>query len=61
MRKDCVISNIRENDGVSTLTSQNVILKNGRGKHPKYLPYAFTENGVAMLSSVLRSHRIYTA
>jgi len=50
-----VISNIRENEIVSTLTSQNVILKNGRGKHSKYIPYAFTENGVAMLSSVLRS------
>jgi len=28
-----------------------------RGAHSKYLPYAFTENGVAMLSSVLRSER----
>jgi hypothetical protein len=27
------------------------------GKHTKYLPYAFTEQGVAMLSSVLRSPR----
>lgn len=26
-----------------------------RGEHSKYLPYAFTEQGVAMLSSVLRS------
>jgi uncharacterized protein YjcR len=32
-----------------------VILKAGRGQHRKYLPYAFTEQGVAMLSSVLRS------
>jgi hypothetical protein len=24
----------------------------GRGKHRKYLPFAFTEQGVAMLSSV---------
>ena len=31
-------------------------LKNsGRGQHRKYLPYAFTEQGVAMLSSVLKS------
>ena len=30
---------------------------NGRGRHRKYLPYAFTEQGVAMLSSVLRSPR----
>jgi len=28
-----------------------------RGKHLKYLPYAFTEQGVAMLSSVLNSER----
>ncbi len=28
-----------------------------KGKHSKYLPYAFTEQGVAMLSSVLRSDR----
>ena len=29
----------------------------GRGKYSKYLPLAFTEQGVAMLSSVLRSKR----
>ena len=28
---------------------------NGRGQNIKYLPYAFTENGIAMLSGVLRS------
>ena len=39
----------------SSLRSQIVILK--RGRHRKYLPYAFTEQGVAMLSSVLRSPR----
>ncbi len=33
------------------------ILKSGRGQHRKYLPYAFTEQGVAMLSSVLHSKR----
>ena len=27
----------------------------GRGKHRKYLPYVFTEQGLAMLSAVLRS------
>ena len=31
------------------------ILKGGRGSNFKYLPFAFTELGVAMLSSVLRS------
>ena len=28
---------------------------NGRGQNIKYLPYAFTESGIAMLSGVLRS------
>ena len=36
------------------LRSQIVTSKQGRGGR-RYLPYAFTENGVAMLSSVLRS------
>ena len=40
-----------------TLRSQNVISNvAGRGGR-RYLPYAFTEQGVAMLSSVLRSPR----
>ena len=42
---------------VDSLRSQIVTLKKGRGQHSKYLPYAFTEQGVAMLSSVLRSRR----
>ena len=37
------------------LRSQNVTLK--RGQHSKYPPMAFTEQGVAMLSSVLKSER----
>jgi hypothetical protein len=41
----------------AALRSQFVTLKTGRGQHRKYLPYAFTEQGVAMLSSVLRSPR----
>ena len=40
-----------------SLRSQIVILDRGRGRHRKHLPYAFTEQGVAMLSSVLRSAR----
>ena len=40
-------------DENSALRSQNVTLK--RGQHSKYLPFAFTEQGVAMLSSVLNS------
>lgn len=50
LRSQFVTLNNSEND----LKSQNVI-SNGRGQHSKYLPYAFTELGIAMLSSVLRS------
>jgi hypothetical protein len=52
LRSQSVILN-----GEPGLRSQSVTLKPGRGKHLKYLPYAFTEQGVAMLSSVLRSPR----
>jgi hypothetical protein len=38
------------------LRSQYVISKKGRGGR-RFPPYAFTEQGVAMLSSVLRSQR----
>ncbi len=40
-----------------SLRSQIVTLKTGRGQHSKYLPFAFTEQGVAMLSSVLNNER----
>ncbi len=39
----------------NSLRSQIVTLK--RGQHLKYLPFAFTEQGVAMISSVLNSER----
>lgn len=39
----------------NSLRSQSVTLKSGRGQHRKYLPYVFTEQGVAMLSAVLKS------
>ncbi|MCA1758534.1 MAG: ORF6N domain-containing protein, partial [Bacteroidales bacterium] len=41
-------------NGTSSSRSQIVTL-NKRGQNIKYLPYAFTEQGVAMLSAVLRS------
>ncbi|MBQ3740486.1 MAG: ORF6N domain-containing protein [Bacteroidales bacterium] len=44
---------LNKNDKSSRL--QIATSKNGRGQHKKYLPYAFTRNGIAMLSSVLRS------
>ena len=41
-----------------SLRSQFVTLKiQGRGQHRKYLPYAYTEQGVAMLSTVLHSDK----
>jgi len=42
---------------LASLRSQIVILKKTRGGHTKYLPFAFTEQGVAMLSSVLNSYK----
>ena len=41
-----------------SLRSQNVILESpGRGNYSKYNPYAFTEHGVTMLASVLKSDK----
>lgn len=40
-----------------SLRSQSVTVKAGRGRHRKCRPYAFTEQGVAVLSTVLRSTR----
>jgi len=40
-----------------SLRSHFETLKIGRGKHRKYMPYVFTEHGIAMLSSVLKSDR----
>ena len=39
------------------LRSQFATLRLSRGQHRKYAPMVFTEHGVAMLSSVLRSPR----
>ena len=44
-------------DEAAALRSQFVILEKGRGRYSKYAPLAFTERGVAMLSSVLKSER----
>lgn len=42
---------------VAELISQSVISKSGRGGRRRSRPHAFTEHGIAMLSSVLRSRR----
>lgn len=49
------LESLRCQIGTSNLRSQIVTSKNRGGR--RYMPYAFTEQGVAMLSSVLRSRR----
>ena len=39
------------------LRSQFVTLENGKGKYSKYLPFVFTEQGFALLSSVISSKK----
>ncbi len=46
---------VLSSDEYLALRSQFGTLK--RGEHSKYLPFAFTEQGVAMLSSVLKSKK----
>lgn len=41
----------------NSLRSQIMTLKKERGEHQKYLPFAFTEHGVLMLSSVRKSDK----
>lgn len=42
----------------NSLRTQIASLKNsGRGKHSKYMPFAFTEHGVTMLASILSSDK----
>lgn len=56
MRSQIVTSKAAATSEHPVLRSQIVIFKQGRGGR-RYAPYAFTEQGVAMLSSVLRSQR----
>ncbi len=50
IRVQCATSSSKD-----SLRFQFGTIENGRGKHRKYLPYVFTEQGVSMLSAVLRS------
>ena len=46
------------NDEAKSLRCQfGTLNKTGRGEHSKYLPFAFTEHGILMLSSVLNSEK----
>ena len=68
--KSQIVTSKNENDSlrsqIATLKNEKDVLRsqfatskteddNQRGKHAKYLPYVFTEQGVAMLSAVLHS------
>lgn len=48
---------IETSENTNSSRSQIVTLKTGRGSNVKYLPYAFTEQGVAMLSGILNSDK----
>lgn len=56
MRFQFGISNVSGQSGTGELRFQSATSNAGRGGR-RYLPYAFTEQGVAMLSGVLRSPR----
>ncbi len=56
LRSQIVTSNAGSESGRPALRLQSETSKAGRGGR-RYAPYAFTEQGVAMLSSVLRSPR----
>ena len=56
MRSQVVTSKVTRISRQPALRSQTVISKRGRGGR-RYAPYVFTEQGVAMLSSVLRTQR----
>jgi hypothetical protein len=55
LRSQTVTLNAQVIDSVAV--SASIGLASGRGRNVKYLPYAFTEQGVSMLSSVLKSER----
>ena len=54
---DSLRSQIVTLENNTSLRSQFASLKTGRGKHSKYTPYVFTEQGVAMLSGILHSDK----
>jgi ORF6N domain len=48
---------IQLTDAESTILRSQTVTSNAQHGGRRYPPYAFTEQGVAMLSSVLRTHR----
>jgi len=55
--KDSTLNEVENVIEDKSLRSQIATLEenNGRGKHRKYLPYVFTEQGIAMLSGLLKN------
>ncbi len=49
------IATFRNDDEIKPIHHKDLSKKNNRGHNLKYLPFAFTEQGVAMLSAVLKS------
>ena len=47
-------------DEVAQLNRSQIVIGSEKHRDPRFPPYAFTEQGVAMLSSVLRSKRAIT-
>ena len=45
---------IHNEDDLPVTRCKNCTLNNGRGSNIKYAPYAFTEQGIYMLMTVLR-------
>jgi hypothetical protein len=52
-----VLNQVTRNQYVRASSSQFVTIDLPKNRTNKYLPYAFTEQGVAMLSGILRSER----
>jgi hypothetical protein len=43
---------------VAQLNRSQIVIGSEKHRDPRFRPYAFTEHGVAMLSSVLRSNKV---
>ncbi len=52
-----MVTSENEHHSAARVNSSQTVMSSKKHRGYKYLPYAFTEQGVAMLSSVLRSQR----
>jgi hypothetical protein len=57
MSSDTKLKNSNKTDGKAALNSSQIVMPSWKFRGTKYRPYVFTEQGIAMLSSVLRSKR----